>query len=179
MNDPIIAQVPNFDEAVGATGGDPLRIRALPDRVYLFCVLTEGGYALLLTLVPDTDLGIGTTCEEGGVMHRCAQGGACGLVTSECSNLLLLLDIPRHSHAALRARKQLLDTVVEDHATGRGTAHHALARGRLSELPDQYVVLVITCCQHVAPIWANLGTCVISAATHKVIVFFLQSFLLH
>ena len=118
MNDPIVAQVPHFDESVGASGGHPLRIWALPDRVNLLAVLAERGDALLLTLVPDADLGIGATCEESCIVDRGAQGRAGSLVTSEISNLLLLLDVPGHGHAALRASEQLLDTVVEDHAAG-------------------------------------------------------------
>lgn len=101
MNDAIVAQVPHFDEAVRAASGYPFRVRTLPYRIDLLVVLSERGDTLLLPLVPDADLGVRATREERRIVDRRAERGAGSLVTSECSNFFLLLDIPRHSHTAL------------------------------------------------------------------------------
>lgn len=64
MDDTIIAQVPNLDEAVGAASSHPFVIRTLPDRIDLLSVLAECSDTRLLSMVPDAHFGVSTAREE-------------------------------------------------------------------------------------------------------------------
>jgi len=119
MNNSIITQIPDFNEAIRAASGHPFRVWTLSDSINLLSMLAKCGHTLLLALIPDTDFGVCTSCEKSCVVCGCAQGSDSSLMTWEISNLFLFLDIPDLSHATLRPREQLLNGLVKNHDTGR------------------------------------------------------------
>jgi len=168
----VVSQVPNLHWPVRRTRCDPFGIRALTDAGHCFTVFSERSDTLFLPLIPHSDFGVRSTSEQIGVAHRSAKGGTSCLVTSEGTNFSRFLDVPRVRHTWHCTCEELLNTVAEDHCRSRWLAHHTFPWIGLSQLPNYDIVLIVSRCQHIAPIWTYLGTSEVGPWAYKIVVFF-------